>query len=964
VQAVIPKITEYFELSSIKEEKTNEPCTATLEAPTYLPQAVPRSDIWEYSSQNEKMCVRGCYDLRDECFDEQYISVVETQRHLLQLGLLDSLPVVDLRNICKSLSLLQEHHKDSLGLISQLSDGLQNGTITVHRGLDTGFSLPDGGGHFWAVSYEDDANHIEIFVSNKCPDTVGTILHTFLAHRGVRRYERFNTEMRLFKAVNPEIAFHPRIEAELNSSSYSELLFLMEQIMVTQSTNPILLQVLSSCEKILVDEPTRLEWVKSHSLRLLDGSVEMKDLATQRLSFYTNRGVTNLPNVEKLLSAFRDVDLAIKTALYTEDVSTLERLSAPIIKAYHRSSLPGSAGMEADLYTMFFFCSMRRLAFDEVYLETTDRCPLFLQQHDQAAVFAELWMLGSQCEIYFGIKPRALGAIIYNNYRAYLSENPPPVESWNGKNVFTAYHKDTAMEESDGSIRTELKSLRTKASVAWGQLGQAGSLAIFCIPAIVDVCLLTFLGRGLYLTAFMNLEERVMANYALLTALIMTSGVTGWSGSTGGFYLYQSAFNNMNYFMVHRLSGGFMLTLIVSFCGFFAFSRYSWYAGFLYLAYLIILGTYLNLLGILATMHKEGSPFPSGRLVLGKCLSITLISPILTSFVNGHDVLIYLLVLLLFLVVLIWQFARLCDAWISWPEKVTLLKESEILAWYERTFGSEDIVIPISEKPTTRKQPAKSQVALASSTLMKCIENKLSKVPTSKLKDDDAFVNRLAEGHKYVVWLLEKESNGEPLPAPYSSTWLVQTKLALTNQQQLIRGLKEHSPFLLFRNAKYDIGQNVGLFLVALLDRWVAISMSANGHSINLYDDSRARYGIAFGLLYFLTSAIALDIVLQRYWGKTGRQSTVRLGSILDFDETESSESSVGRRRWLGAIAELVTVLFCLFGLMTLFVWIFVNDSSQVIMYFLYILGYTGVIIFQVSFSKSALNSIMVVLTF
>lgn len=55
--------------------------------------------------------------------------------------------------------------------------------------------------------------------------------------------------------------------------------------------------------------------------------------------------------------------------------------------------------------------------------------------------------------------------------------------------------------------------------------------------------LTNFAGRGFYLTAFMNPECLLVANYALLTALLITSGVTGWVGSTGGFYLYSVRFS-------------------------------------------------------------------------------------------------------------------------------------------------------------------------------------------------------------------------------------------------------------------------------------------------------------------------------------------------------------------------------------------------------------------------------------
>lgn len=46
-----------------------------------------------------------------------------------------------------------------------------------------------------------------------------------------------------------------------------------------------------------------------------------------------------------------------------------------------------------------------------------------------------------------------------------------------------------------------------------------------------------------------------------------------------------------------------MLTLVVAFCGFFAFGReYTWFAGFVYVMYLLALTTFLNLLGKFRSM--------------------------------------------------------------------------------------------------------------------------------------------------------------------------------------------------------------------------------------------------------------------------------------------------------------------------------------------------------------------------
>jgi hypothetical protein len=54
----------------------------------------------------------------------------------------------------------------------------------------------------------------------------------------------------------------------------------------------------------------------------------------------------------------------------------------------------------------------------------------------------------------------------------------------------------------------------------------------------------------------------------------------------------------MNYFLIQRLSSGFVLSIVVSICGLIAFSvQYSPRVGAIFLAYLIGLNAYLNIIG-------------------------------------------------------------------------------------------------------------------------------------------------------------------------------------------------------------------------------------------------------------------------------------------------------------------------------------------------------------------------------
>ncbi|RDW73621.1 hypothetical protein BP5796_07063 [Coleophoma crateriformis] len=936
LEDVVPGICNSFERGAGNYEDNPFETEEYIEVePPSLMQAPPRLDFWRVSSQGKDLCNTGCYDLREELFDEQYAAILSAQEHLQSIKMLQEFHDRDQVKVLATLDNYLATKSNPHELVASLAAGLRTGDITVFQGLDSGFTLPDCHGHFWAVARQGyHTNVVTLYISLKAPDLVTTIVHCYLAQFGIPRQKRLEIELDILRAENAAVELHPRLAHELSTATYSELLFLVEQLTVTVTKHPILDAVLEKAEYLLVEEPSRLSYIKSHSNDLLAQKITIREVLEIRLEHFTRHNIDPIPNIDKLVRLYSTIEMAMLDALLENDEDLLARLSAPVFEAYESS--PEEFDVCNDLYALFFFCSLRRRAFEEVCMETTDRCPLFLQQHDQAAVFAELWMLGSQCEIYFGIKPRALGRIIYDDYRDYLKVHPPPVESWNGIDVFSAFSKGAAEIED-----IDLESIEKQPPQSVRERLVKGSfLSIFCVPAMVDVGLLTFVGRGLYLTAFMTLEERVMANYAILASLLLTAGVTGWSGSTGGFYLYQSAYHNMNHFMVHSVSGGFMITLLLAVCGFFAFAReYSWYAGSLFAAYLIVLSTYLNLLGIMATMHREGAPFKSGRTVLGQCLLITLLSPLITSFVNGHDVWIYLLILYVFLGVLIYNYALLCREWGTWPEKIYQTKEQEILDWHEK---KEAFITNDPEKKHPHTGDVKLRIKRASEALMIAI-----KKYSPRSKNKDPYVAKLAAGHEYVVWLLKKESNGQPLPVPYSGTWIVQTKLAVANQQQIGRGLKEHSPFLLFHVAKYDLAQNVGLFLVALLDRWIAITMSGNGHGINMYYNHRARYGVAFGLLYFLLCAVSLDVVLQRYWGQTGRQSSERLGNILDFASTEAAESRQEKRRWFRALRELFWVMVGIFGMTTLGIWLFVSDHKQIILYLAYVVGYSSVIIFQ-----------------
>jgi len=528
---VIPGVTQAFELQKLIEDDESYffPDLNEIPPTNYLKDAPQRKSLWATTSLNDVLCTLGCYDLGEEVLQEHFDAVVRTQEHLKDIDMLHPIDthasIIAYRRYLASAS-------HNVEIIKPLIDGLVDGTITVYHGLDTGFAVPDHEARIWSVSRQINSK-ITIYISQRAPDFNGTLFHTYLAAVGLPREHRFQFETDLAQALDPYAPnLPPRVIAELRNNTYAELLSLIAQIQVSpKSAFTELVQ--NMCHDLLVRDASRLNWREYHSRSLLKGDVSPWEVLDTRLTWYKRKGATEVPRIARLERLYGIVDGVILDALYDIDRQTIETITTVL-----KDLMSQPMTMSGDLLLLMVFCAFRKYGFEDVYLEATDRCPLFHQQPDQAGVFAELWVLGSQCEVYFDITPRALGDIIYYKYRNYLKRNPPPVESWNGVDLFTAFMRvenpiAETMAEPPKGWRAKFKKKDTLKGIK-----KYGYLSIFCIPAIVDVSMLTFLGRGLYLTAFMGDIETLMGTYALLIALLLCAGVTGWVGSGGGFYLF------------------------------------------------------------------------------------------------------------------------------------------------------------------------------------------------------------------------------------------------------------------------------------------------------------------------------------------------------------------------------------------------------------------------------------------
>lgn len=358
----------------------------------------------------------------------------------------------------------------------------------------------------------------------------------------------------------------------------------------------------------------------------------------------------------------------------------------------------------------------------------------------------------------------------------------------------------------------------------------------------------------------------------------------------------------------------------------------------------------------MATMHQHGSPLTSGRTVLWRTMPVLFISPIVSTYVPGHDLKIYLAVGYGFITLLLLQYRGLCHEWINWLDNVAKFTDNDIVQWYstrlEKERQSEEVATSSNSSTNdisddTPPDELKKAALHAFRASVASNSTNLSTF-TQAVKTPDPLVRRVVKSLPYIHWLLKKDVGEDAKPADlFSVAWFSQLAQALQRQQQMAQGLKEHNIFMLFRYSRYDIGCNVGLFLICLMDRWVSITMSANSPPVNNFTHFTSRYAICFAILYFCASVMTLDSTLQQYWKAGYELSDEKLSSCEEAEKVAREWERSRRCIHRSAFLKIGRRLLFLMGCSTIAVWNLVERVPMVEMYYLYILGYSAVIIFQ-----------------
>jgi len=133
------------------------------------------------------------------------------------------------------------------------------------------------------------------------------------------------------------------------------------------------------------------------------------------------------------------------------------------------------------------------------------------------------------------------------------------------------------------------------------------------------------------------------------------------------------------------------------------------------------------------------------------------------------------------------------------------------------------------------------------------------------------------------------------------------------------------------------------------MDHWVSLIMSARSTRHEQKSDIRTRYSTALCLLYFLMSAIAVDMTLQKYWEKNSKLSEERLVDLQHAHAINRRSLRDRRRLWVEGCIDLATKLGFILGLVVLALIFLVENRSDTALFYAYVIGYTSALFAQVS---------------
>ncbi|CBX97840.1 predicted protein [Plenodomus lingam JN3] len=927
----------------------------------------------------------GCFPIGLNATKADFDHVLKSQRRLRDLRLLNRLSTKELHQastILGSYGLRDSDFLDSeptlrgaianfARMLAETTDDAENSDqFQAFIGLDSGFHTPTGG-QFWSVwESHSRSGSVIMYISKSVQDLNTVLLHTYLSRLGFSRYQCFLAEQELceYESSLTTTSILPyRLEQDLNQLSTSETLLYLQHLQHTEwdPQCPLLSRIRQQCETLLIEVPTYHQFKKQSNLDYISGAITEEQLVVAKLQWYRLCGLPT-PERENALKLFKHIAEKFYNILWSRDHDKLDAVTSAIEILGRHKTLDSAA----DFVLFSLFCAARRAAFEEVYIEVSDRNPLFNQYSDQSAAFAELFALGSRCEAYFDIKPSDIGVLLSKKHRDHYNqeEHQPPMWLFNAPSYASAY----------AAAQTDIDP-KQKASVM-PAYRRFTFLSVFAIPALVDIVLLSTIGRGLYLSTRMSEAQLEYATLALMCSLLLSGAIGTWISIGGTYYLISMAFSAANMFVLTRLIGGLALALAGCIIGFVIVSAVVGPGqGIVFFLYLLGLTAYLSVLAVLSTYQIPGSSFLNGRKVIIAVVPTLVIAPVLTMFIPDRDIYIYLGVLYAFVILLILGTRRVATQWVTWYHSIKTLNDADIKAWYIRRHAEQKLALN-SRAPEGKRLSKRPNTTIIASNTSQARQELVAEEPeifqglsepailslcrkelydaVMKEKDrrlwqkaaKDTLVKQLSDCWDSTLFLLDWycRITDTKRPIPYSSTWNLETQVALESMQQSQKGIRLHNSFIHWRTAGDEIYCGVLYFVVALMDRW--LNLIHGGRQVGLGGDSTnetLRLSVGFGLAYYLIGAVLLDYKAQHLHTLSEQLSPMSIENAAQIRQAKANDQKFRRHLYFGTLARFIGVHVWGLAVCACLIWVFNGSSTGLIMFLAYVGAYSGLLLYQ-----------------
>lgn len=214
---------------------------------------------------------------------------------------------------------------------------------------------------------------------------------------------------------------------------------------------------------------------------------------------------------------------------------------------------------------------------------------------------------------------------------------------------------------------------------------------------------------------------------------------------------------------------------------------------------------------------------------------------------------------------------------------------------------------------------------------------------------EDPLVKQLAKCWDATLFLLNWYSRitDTKRPIPFSSTWNLETQVALENMRQSQKGIKLHNSFIHWRNAGDEISSGILYFLTALMDRWLDLVYGANLVGLSGDLNSSFRLSVGFSLAYYLIGAVLLDYKAQHLHTLSAHSSPISIETVAQIPVAKANDLRFRRQIYWKTLLLFLGVHVWALAVGTALVWIFNGSSSAAIMFLAYVGAYSGLLLYQ-----------------